>query len=513
MSSPPDTTGLDDAATRKRERATSVDPAPAERNDDDEPMQKNEDVSKAPVKKTKHDADTTVRAIRKNLKDMKTTDMTWATGEHVEHMQALDEQNETEDVHMSSYNDKKRGPDEVYAQSNNNTTDVEQDSSNTAADAAPVIPPSSPRKKPTRRDTPDLAALQEPTASEDVTENESSQESEASSTKKGGLFAQFAGKSSQSNGDEWDEFAEESAPASQEKPKPQPKYAFGSSSGFGTKGWGAAHQTAPVPGGSLFGSTGKTGFSGFGSSTFGASNSVPSSQVSSSSTTPSFSSFASSTASPFALLAAKGSSSNALSSLPQRSTSVEKDQTKAVKSDDDSDADESGDDNDETESTDDRGISPQTFGSEQKVKLPGLKRSEITTGEEDEYTVHTIKAKLLVMDGSSDSWKERGTGTLRINTKKTHGNSATRLVMRADSVFRVILNVPLFVGMKVWIMQEKFVRFAAFETVESVEGGEKKDDAAASGSTKLVNYALKVGSTSSAQDLYDMIIAHLPRSE
>lgn len=87
-------------------------------------------------------------------------------------------------------------------------------------------------------------------------------------------------------------------------------------------------------------------------------------------------------------------------------------------------------------------------------------------------------------------------------------------------------------------MQEKFVRFAAFETVESVEVGDKKDDTAASGSTKLVNYALKVrsstlgicaypmdviadmagflaqvGSPSSAQDLYDMIIAHLPRSE
>jgi RanBP1 domain len=121
-----------------------------------------------------------------------------------------------------------------------------------------------------------------------------------------------------------------------------------------------------------------------------------------------------------------------------------------------------------------------------------LSFSSVTTGEEDEYTVHTVKAKLLVMDGKSDNWKERGTGTLRINTKKTHGNSSTRLVMRADSVFRVILNVPLFVGMKVWIMQEKFVRFAAFETVESVESGDKKDDAATSGSTKLVNYALKV---------------------
>jgi Ran-binding protein 3 len=97
------------------------------------------------------------------------------------------------------------------------------------------------------------------------------------------------------------------------------------------------------------------------------------------------------------------------------------------------------------------------------------------------------------MDGNSDNWKERGTGNLRINTKKTNGHSATRLVMRADSVFRVILNVPLFAGMKIWIMQEKFVRFAAFETVEPTEGGDKKDEAATSGSTKLVNYALKVG--------------------
>jgi hypothetical protein len=211
---------------------------------------------------SKHDADTTVRAIRKNLKDMKTSDMTWSTGEPVEHMQAVDEQNESEDVHMSSYNDKKRGPDEVYEHSTANTTDVETDSSNPAVDAAAIIPPASPRKKPTRRGTPDIDVLQEPiTTTNHQKEDNSSQESETSSQKKGGLFAQFAGKSSQTNGHDWSDFAEEPAaaskPSSQEKAKPQPKYAFGSSSGFGTKGWGAAHQTAPVPGGSPFGSTGK----------------------------------------------------------------------------------------------------------------------------------------------------------------------------------------------------------------------------------------------------------------
>lgn len=116
----------------------------------------------------------------------------------------------------------------------------------------------------------------------------------------------------------------------------------------------------------------------------------------------------------------------------------------------------------------------------------------VTTGEEDEYTVHSVKAKLLVIDGKSDNWKERGTGTLRINTKKTDGTSATRLIMRADSVFRVILNVPLFPGMKVWIMQEKFVRFAAFEQADPSEDKKKDDDSSALGSRKLVNYAVKV---------------------
>lgn len=56
---------------------------------------------------------------------------------------------------------------------------------------------------------------------------------------------------------------------------------------------------------------------------------------------------------------------------------MEKDQTKTAKSDDESDGDESGDENDESESTSgDRGISPQTFGAEQKVKVLGLKPSE-----------------------------------------------------------------------------------------------------------------------------------------
>ncbi|KAM3588698.1 hypothetical protein VKS41_001138 [Umbelopsis sp. WA50703] len=436
---------------------------------------------------------------------MKTTDMTWATTEEEleagEEMHTETEQHEPEDVTMNSYNDKKRGPEDV--------TDTTNPDAELASEDAPAVAPSSPRKK--ARDVGDAEHESNNHVADSTVADDDQKDNAA--TKKGGFFSQFAGKSSGTNGDDWGDFAEESDASAKDTAavkKPQPKYAFGASSGFGSKGWGATHQTAPVAGGSPFGSTGKSGFGGFGSSAFGSST-TSSTQSSTPSNAPSFSSFANSTASPFAILAAKGSTSNALASLPKKSSAEEKEQPKSNKSDDDSDGDDSGDE-ESSKTPSDRGASPQAFGVESKLKVPGLKPQELTTGEEDEYTVHTVKAKLLVIDGKSDNWKERGTGTLRINTKKTNGTSATRLLMRADSVFRVILNVPLFSGMKVWIMQEKFVRFAAFEQAEPSE--EKKDDeSSALGSRKLVNYAVKVASPSSAQDLYDMIIAHVPRSE
>lgn len=49
--------------------------------------------------------------------------------------------------------------------------------------------------------------------------------------------------------DDWGEFAEEEEeekPAKAEE-SDKPKYTFGASSGFGTKGWGASHQTIPTP--------------------------------------------------------------------------------------------------------------------------------------------------------------------------------------------------------------------------------------------------------------------------
>ncbi|KAB8073830.1 hypothetical protein BDV29DRAFT_174818 [Aspergillus leporis] len=74
----------------------------------------------------------------------------------------------------------------------------------------------------------------------------------------------------------------------------------------------------------------------------------------------------------------------------------------------------------------------------------------IETGEEEEKTYFSSKAKLFQFSGKE--WKERGIGTFKVNVKVTDGEEdkkATRLIMRADGVLRVMLNTPIFKGMTV----------------------------------------------------------------
>lgn len=124
----------------------------------------------------------------------------------------------------------------------------------------------------------------------------------------------------------------------------------------------------------------------------------------------------------------------------------------------------------------------------------------VTTGEEDEDTIYQTKGKLLVLDTTTGNWKERGVGTFRINMKEEDKKLQTRLVMRTDSVFRVILNLLLFEGMKVFIMQDKFVRFSGFE---------KQDD---NSETKLVSYALRLSNPTIAKEVCNQINSCIPTS-
>ncbi|KAI9323530.1 hypothetical protein BX666DRAFT_73335 [Dichotomocladium elegans] len=181
-----------------------------------------------------------------------------------------------------------------------------------------------------------------------------------------------------------------------------------------------------------------------------------------------FPSFGSATASPFALAAAK------TASVTTQSDDDEQSETSVVV-----------------------GKTEETSTPRESTKAKILRQTEVKTGEEDEETIYHIKAKLFVMDRSSSNWKERGAGTLRINIRENASGKHARIVMRADTVYRVILNLPLFEGMDFLIMQEKFVRFAGFETIE-VDG--KKE-------TQVVNYALKVANPSTAIELQQQLNA------
>lgn len=87
-------------------------------------------------------------------------------------------------------------------------------------------------------------------------------------------------------------------------------------------------------------------------------------------------------------------------------------------------------------------IEQPTIDEEQYVAVKGLEKTTIPTGEEGERCLHSIRAKLYAIDPRNvdAGWKERGVGTLRVLEDEL---KRTRLVMRADAVLRVILNMPL----------------------------------------------------------------------
>ncbi|KAJ3094114.1 hypothetical protein HK100_006274, partial [Physocladia obscura] len=96
---------------------------------------------------------------------------------------------------------------------------------------------------------------------------------------------------------------------------------------------------------------------------------------------------------------------------------------------------------------------------EKKVDIPVI---EVKTGEEDESNVFHLRCKLFRMD-DTNNWKERGVGNLKLNCDET--TATARLVMRAEGVLRLILNVRVIPGMPCQIVQEKYVQFACPEDV------------------------------------------------
>lgn len=92
-------------------------------------------------------------------------------------------------------------------------------------------------------------------------------------------------------------------------------------------------------------------------------------------------------------------------------------------------------------------------------------------------------------------YKERGLGTLRLNVKKSDTSKA-RLVMRAEGVFRLLLNANLFHGMACGVSQDpKYIKLSVLEDGVTV------------------HHAIKVSNAKLAKDLVDQVLAHIPPPE
>lgn len=68
---------------------------------------------------------------------------------------------------------------------------------------------------------------------------------------------------------------------------------------------------------------------------------------------------------------------------------------------------------------------------------------KVETGEENETTEFTAKGKLYYFDDKK--WKERGTGTFKVNLKtEPDGKKSGRVIMRADGALRVMMNSAIW---------------------------------------------------------------------
>ncbi|PGH06789.1 hypothetical protein AJ79_06430 [Helicocarpus griseus UAMH5409] len=163
----------------------------------------------------------------------------------------------------------------------------------------------------------------------------------------------------------------------------------------------------------------------------------------------------------------------------------------------------------EEEGGDDEDPSKQFEGLEEEKGDERFHERETETGEEGEVNLFSCRGKLFHFDGKE--WKERGVGVFKVNVREPQDDSeerdveegkskdegaekapkkkTARLIMRADGVWRVILNIPMYKGMKAGDPSGapppgKQVHFAGFE-----EG-------------KRVPFLIRTGNDDVAKELY-----------
>ncbi|XP_049718415.1 ran-binding protein 3-like isoform X2 [Elephas maximus indicus] len=92
-----------------------------------------------------------------------------------------------------------------------------------------------------------------------------------------------------------------------------------------------------------------------------------------------------------------------------------------------------------------------------------LEKIDIKTGEEAEYNVLKITCKLFIFNNTTQSWTERGRGTLRLNdtAHSDYGTLQSRLIMRNQGSLRLILNSKLWAQMRIQRANHKNLQITA----------------------------------------------------
>lgn len=92
-----------------------------------------------------------------------------------------------------------------------------------------------------------------------------------------------------------------------------------------------------------------------------------------------------------------------------------------------------------------------------------LEKIVVITGEETEHNVLKINCKLFILNKTSQSWTERGSGTLRLNdgASSDRGTLQSRLIMRSQGSLRLILNSKLWARMQIQRANHKNLRITA----------------------------------------------------
>lgn len=107
--------------------------------------------------------------------------------------------------------------------------------------------------------------------------------------------------------------------------------------------------------------------------------------------------------------------------------------------------------NEDGEDEDDQTGIKSPLSREEEKQDERFYKQQLETGEEEEETVYSCRAKLYafaVLDDDKKEWRERGLGTLRLNVKRlsqdeAEGKPKARFLMRAEGSHRVVLNTPV----------------------------------------------------------------------